>query len=416
MTEGIYPVTVPKWGIEMQEGTVVSWHAVEGKEISRGDELVDIETDKIVNTMEAPRSGILRRCLVQEGETLKVGALLGVIAPAAMDDEAINEFIQNFKPVASSVRDDEPDKTGQTGPAPAAPTPPPPAPPAAATTAEEPGSKRVRVSPAAARRARELGIDISKVTGSGRRITPEDVERFAQKQDDNGIEAAPDPGYEAQPLSATRKTIARRLVEAKQQIPHFYLSIEINMDAALERRTVINGQSGQKVSVNDLVMRAVVLALQSEPDVNIQLVGEEIRRFRHVNLAMAVATERGIISPVMHQADGLSIQELAQRAAELGEQARDASLTRENLEGGTFTVSNLGMYGISEFTAIINPPQAAILALGACEERLVPDADTFRKARLMRATMSCDHRAIDGALGAQFLAKLKAILENPEAL
>jgi len=414
MSEKIYPVTVPKWGIEMQEGTIVSWHAAEGKEISRGDELIDIETDKIVNTMEAPMSGILRRCLVQEGETLKVGALLGVIAPAGMDDEAINEFIENFKPVASSVRDDEPDKTEQAAPTPAAPASPPPPPPAA--TSEEPGSKRVRISPAAARRARELGIDISKVTGSGRRITPEDVERFAQKQDDAGIEATPDPGYEAQPLSATRKTIARRLVEAKQQIPHFYLSIDMNMEAALERRSALNGQGKQKVSVNDLVMRAVVLALQSVPDVNIQLVGEEIRRFRHVNLAMAVATERGIISPVIHQADGLSIQELAQRAAALGEQARSASLTRENLEGGTFTVSNLGMYGISEFTAIINPPQAAILALGVCEERVVPDADTFRKARLIRATMSCDHRAIDGALGAQFLAKLKAILENPEAL
>jgi len=217
-------------------------------------------------------------------------------------------------------------------------------------------------------------------------------------------------------LSATRKSIARKLVEAKQQIPHFYLTIDVQMDAALDRRSEINTQSAQKVSINDVVMRAVVIALQSVPEVNIHLVRDEIRRFSQVNLAMAVATERGIITPVIHNAETLAIAELAKEAAALSERAHDASLTREDLEGGTFTVSNLGMYGISEFQAIINPPQGAILALGSCEERIVPDGETFQKANIMRITLSCDHRAIDGALGAQFLSKLKSILEDPVEL
>jgi len=410
MTDGIYAVTVPKWGIEMQEGTVVEWHAEEGKDLTRGDELIDVETDKIVNTMEAPSSGVLRRRLVEKGETLKVGALLGVIAPSDLDDSAIDEFIAGFRPADIALI---PDAGGDAQSEPAEP---------ATQKSEdvpeprEPAPHRVRVSPAAAQRARELGVDISKVKSTGRRISPRDVERYAQQHETAENAESESPAYEALPLSATRKTIARKLVEAKQQIPHFYLSIDINMDAALDRRTDINTASAQKVSVNDIIMRAAVLALQAIPDVNIHLLQDEIRRFRQVNLAMAVATERGIITPVIHQAESLTIVELAKAAADLGERSRDAALTRNDLEGGTFTVSNLGMYGISEFQAIINPPQGAILALGACDERIVPLADSFHKSNVIRATLSCDHRAIDGALGAQFLLKMKSTLENPKEL
>ncbi len=410
MKDAIYPVTVPKWGIEMQEGTVAGWHVDEGKELTRGDELIDVETDKIVNTMEAPISGVLRRCLAEKGETLKVGALLGVIAPSDLDDGAINEFIAGFKPADGAlIPDDDGNANSQQ-------TEPVVQKPETATGPAKSAPQRVRVSPAAARRARELGVDISRVKSAGRRISPQDVERYAQEHSAAEIAEPESPAYDAHPLSATRKSIARKLVEAKQQIPHFYLSMDITMDAALDRREEINTQSTQNVSVNDIVMRAAVLALQSVPEVNIHLVQDEIRRYRQVNLAMAVATERGIITPVIHKAESLTIVELAKEAVTLGERARDASLTRDDLDGATFTVSNLGMYGISEFQAIINPPQGAILALGSCEERIVPGAESFQTAKIMRVTLSCDHRAIDGALGAQFLSKLKAVLEDPAEL
>jgi len=408
MTDGIYPVTMPKWGIEMREGTVVGWHVGEGKDIDKGDELIDIETDKIVNTMEAPASGVLRRHLVGEGETLNVGTLLGVVAAAKVDDAAIDAFIAAFEPAETSLSLEDRSATfGSQPPEPAQQQPEP------AIASGDPAQKRVRVSPAAAQRARELGVDTSKVQSSGRRISPEDVERHAQQYRDSGSSDVENAAYEARPLSAMRKSIARRLVEAKQQIPHFYLSIDIVMDAALACREEINRQSAQKVSVNDVVLRAVVLALQSVPDVNIHLVQDEIRRFRHINLAIVVATERGLITPVIQQAEALTMAELAKEATALGERARNSALTRVEVENGTFTVSNLGMYGISGFQAIINPPQGAILAVGACDNRVISGTDDIHSAQVMSATLSCDHRAIDGALGAQFLSKLKAILEKP---
>ncbi len=410
MTEKIHAVTIPKWGIEMLEGTVVEWHSQEGGNITAGDELIDIETDKIVNTLEAPVSGVLRRRLADKGATLKVGALLGVIAPAEVDDKAIEDFIAAFGP-AKPVADDQ---SADNEEAAVSSTPPATAP--AETAAAAAPSRRVRVSPAAKQRARELGVDINQVKGSGRRISPQDVERFAQQHATPAAATPPETAYEAEPLSATRKTIARRLVEAKQQVPHFYLSIDIDMEAALERREEINAGASAKISVNDIAMRATVLCLQAMPDLNAHLVDEEIRRFRAVNLAMAVATERGIITPVIHAAEGLTLPELAAQAADQGERAREASLKKEDLEGGTFTISNLGMYGVNAFQAIINPPQVAILALGACAERAVAANGKASVARRMSATLSCDHRAVDGAMGAQFLAKFKAILERPADL
>lgn len=406
MTEGIYAVAVPKWGIEMQEGTIVAWHVEEGQEVARGDELIDVETDKIINTMEAPASGVLRKCLAEKGDTLRVGALLGVIASADVDGDAVDLFISGFN-TADSVpaRDEDNAATrGQSAPA------------ERKAESQESRPRRVRVSPAAARRAKELGVDISRVRSAGRRISPQDVERYARTHGGDTVSEPDAVAYESIPLSATRQSIARKLVEAKQQIPHFYLSMDVIMDDALRRREEINTQGEQKVSVNDIVMRAVVLALQALPEVNIHLVGDEIRRFHQVNLAMAVATERGLMTPVIQGAEALTLVELAKEAAALGERARSATLTREDLDGGTFTVTNLGMFGISEFQAIINPPQCAILALGTCEERLIPNDDVSRNARMMRMTLSCDHRAVDGALGARFLYQLKTILESPGEL
>lgn len=410
MSSKISAITVPKWGIEMREGTVTGWHVKESCEVNRGDELIDVETDKIVNTMEAPSSGILYRCLAAEGEVLQVGALLGVIGPAGLSDSEIDAFIASFQPTTISYSPEVPSETNEK-PANADAAPARQPEPASSAT-----GGRIRVSPATALRARELGVDISLVTAAGRRLTPLDVERYAQQQKDSAAALPATVAYESIPLSATRKAIARKLTEAKQQIPHFYLSRDIHMDAALHRRSQMNLASNEKISLNDLVMRAVVLALQSLPDLNIHLVQDEIHRFSHVNLAMAVATDRGIITPVIAAAEKLTLAELSQQAAKLGALARDGGLQRGQLEDGTFTVSNLGMFGINEFQAIINPPQGAILALGVCEKRLVPSGDGFASASIMRVTLSCDHRAIDGAVGAGFLAKLKNLLEQPEKL
>jgi len=405
----IYPVTVPKWGIEMQEGTIVGWYAGEGDTVSKGNDLVDIETDKIVNTMEVPTDGVFVRRLVEEGDTLKVGELLGVIAPAGTDAGAIDDFIAGFKPADASFgyEDEEPAPAEAPAPAPAE------APAAPAAKADAGG--KPKVSPAAARRARELDVDLSQVQGTGRggRISTEDVEAWAASRGEDAAAEAAD--FETLPMSATRKTIAKRLVEAKQQIPHFYLSMDINMEAALARRQSLK-DSGTAVSVNDVIARATVLALQEHPDMNIHVVGDDIHRFTDINLAVAVATDRGLMTPVIHGAQSLSLVDLSQQARALAGRARDGSLSREEVGNGTFTLSNLGMYGLSEFTAVINPPQGAILAVGGLDDRVIMREEKPATARFLRATLSCDHRAIDGALGAQFLATLKSVLEAGDGL
>lgn len=387
----IHALTVPKWGIEMQEGTITGWRVEENAPVTKGQELIDIETDKIVNTLEAPYTGVLRRRLVGEGDTLKVGALLGVIADGTAADADIDAFVATFRPADASFAFDD----------------------TVATAPSAPGAK-ANVSPAAARRARELGVDISRVTGTGRggRISSEDVEKFAAGQEGAAAPAAVGVEFDVIPFSATRRTIARRLVEAKQQIPHFYLAIEVEMDAALEKRRQLLA-AGTGVSINDLVLHAAARALQAVPDCNIHVVGEEVRRFRHVNLAFAVATDRGLMTPVIPHAETLSLPELAAAARELGLRARNGELTREQVEGGTFTVSNLGMAGITEFLAVINPPQGGILAVGSVRPQLVPDGQGSRVAQVMKATLSCDHRAVDGALGATWLKQFKDFLQTP---
>jgi len=384
----IYPIAVPKWGIEMVEGTITNWNKSEGDAISKGDEVFEMESDKIVNVWDSPVDGILRRVLVPAGDAHPVGALLGVIADASVADSDIDAFI-----AAHST-------------APAEATAAPAADNTAAQQAVQTGDAYKRSSPSVRRLADELGVDLGTVTGTGRRgrITDEDVKAAA-----GGSGGAPE-GVEIIPLTPTRKTIARRLTEAKQTIPHFYLTAEYELDGLLTHRAQLNESSDTKVSVNDLIVWCVARALMKEPRVNVNLVGDDIHQFHAANVSVAIATEDGLYPATVYGADAKTPAEIAAVTAELAEKAQTGKLTKEDISGGSFTVSNLGMYGITQFTAIVNPPMGAILALGKASQKVLVEKGEQRIATVLNATLSCDHRVIDGAVGAQYLAVLGDVI------
>ncbi len=374
MPDTLYPVTVPKWGIEMQEGTITGWQVASGSAVEKGDELIDIETDKIVNTMEAPVDGVLCRQIAEEGDTLKVGELLGVIATADATDADIDAFIEGFVPADASFGIDDEE---ESAPEPAAATPA-----AAAVSA-------VRVSPVAKRLALKLGIDLSTVVGTGRngRISKEDVEAAVAGQSAKPTSAA------IESFTSRRKTIAKRLVAAKQDIPHYYLTRSIGARNLLALKS-------PDVSLNAGILKAVSLALAEHPRINCHVLEDAIELRSTVDINMAVDTEQGLSAPLLRDVNHLSLPDLTRASADLAERSRANVLNAKDLELGGFTVSNLGALGIEAFTAIINPPQAAILAVGAVVDRQ------------LKVTLSADHRVIDGADGARFLQTLAARMED----
>ena len=385
----IYPIAVPKWGIEMVEGTITSWNKSEGDAIAKGDEVFEMESDKIVNVWDSPVDGVLRRVLVPAGDSHPVGALLGVIADASVADSDIDAFIAQHSPAAAEPAGDTP-TTNQ---------------PDAKQTVQT-GDAYTRSSPSVRRLADELGVDLGTVTGTGRRgrITDEDVKAAA-----GGSGGTPE-GVEVIPLSATRKTIARRLTEAKQTIPHFYLTAEYELDGLLAHRAALNESSDTKVSVNDLIVWCVAQALIKEPRVNVNLVDDDIHQFIAAHVSVAIATEDGLYPATVYNADSKSPADIAVATAQLAEKAQTGKLTKEDISGGSFTVSNLGMYGVTQFTAIVNPPMGAILALGKATQQVVVENGEQRIATVLNATLSCDHRVIDGAVGAQYLAVLGDVI------
>ncbi len=397
----IYPIAIPKWGIEMVEGTINNWLKQPGDTVSKGEDVLEIESDKIVNVWEAPADGVLRRQLVSEGEAREVGFLLGIIAAADVDDASIDAFIADY---AGAVPAGEP--------APEAPAPAPSR-PAPSTPAAAPGGEGRRASPVVQRLATELGVDLATVSGSGRngRITQEDV-RAAASGETPAAPAAQDNGVQVIPFSATRKTIAQRLVSAKQQIPHYYLSVDWEIDGLLRHRAALNENAEQKVSLNDLLVYCVARALIAEPGVNINVIDDSVHQFQQANIGVAVATQDGLFPVTLRGADSMTPAEIASATARLAASAKAGELTREDISGASFTVSNLGMQGIDRFTGIINPPAGALLALGAARERPVVREGELAVATVIHATLSCDHRAIDGALGARFLAALKREIDN----
>ncbi len=435
MADLISAITMPKWGIEMTEGTITGWRVEVGARVERGAEILDVETEKIVNAVEAPAGGVLRRILSGSGDTRAVGALIGVIAEPGVSDADIKGFIDGF--VAAVVSFDSDEAPAQAAAAVA--TVPPTVPTVAAVVAVsgETGatSDEARVSPIARRVAERLGVDLSKVTGTGRngRISKEDVETFAASAPTAAMlpaaaaaaatatATAADVPVAANPvrrvrMSARRSTIARRLLESKQSIPHYRLDMDVDLGKLLLHKRAQPDSSNGRITVNDLLLRAAALALVQHPMVNAQLEGDEILQFENADIAIAVAAEAGLVTPILRNANLKPVTAIARESRDLIDRARRGSLLRDEISGGSFTLSNLGMFGVTRFDAIINAPQVAILAVGAMSQRPVVRAGVLAVAEVVTLTLSADHRVVDGAVGAAFLSTLRGLLENPESL
>jgi pyruvate dehydrogenase E2 component (dihydrolipoamide acetyltransferase) len=406
-----FQVIMPKLSDAMVEGRVLQWLKKEGDRVQGGDVLASIETDKAEIELEAFGAGVLRKILAGDGQTVPVGQLIAVIAE---QDEDISNLLAAAPtpPVAGAPA---PPKIEAKAAAPGAP-----AAVAAAPAAEE---GWVPASPIARRMAREAGVDLAHLKGSGPggRILERDVEAYlgAQAQRMAGAEVpVGEREFEDKDLSTMRKTIAARMVQSKSPIPHFTVTVEADMVAALELRKSLNAMEAgvEKLSVNDIVIKATALALQRHPGVNAKYHDGRVRLFSRVHMGIAVAVEDGLIVPVIRDCDRKSLGEIAQLAKGLIDRARARKLRPEEYSGGTFAISNLGMFEVVEFTAVIDPAHGAILAVGAIQEKPVAMNGQITVRQRMRLTGAFDHRIIDGAMGARFLQDLKKILENPVQL
>lgn len=496
-------IKMPKWGMEMTEGLIGDWHATIGDTINKDDDLVDVETSKIVNTVTAHTSGVLRRIIAKSGESFDVGAVLGVIAAADVDEAAIDAFLaasgagaaaEPIAPVATPAATATPASTREED----APTPAKAAPPASgnplASLAEGDDDSDVEASPVARRLAAQYGVNLTRISGTGRhgRVSKADLEaailaaggslaavptqhNAGQKPsiaDDSGVPATPvarrlakelginlldcrrsgtrgrvckddvetasvkysgrapagqrqeqqpavaeTPAFDELPLTGMRKTIAARLQESKQTAPHFRVQIEATIDRLMALRKTINTNNTQaKVSINDLLIKACACALLKVPAVNIQFDGATVRRFTDADISVAVALDDGLITPIVRHANRKGVIAISNEVRDLATRAKVGNLKAEEFQGGTFSISNLGMFGVKQFDAIINPPQGAILAVGAGEPKPVLSNGEWTTATVMTLTLSSDHRVIDGAVAARFLSVLKGYLEEPATM
>lgn len=409
-------VRMPKLSDTMTEGVVAKWNKKVGDKVKSGDILAEIETDKATMEFEAYLDGTLLHIGVQQGQTAPVDSLLAIFGKEGEDITALLAEGANAQPKAQKA-ESAPAPAPAPTPAPAAPVAaaPAPAPKAApAPAASSTANGRVKASPLAKHLAEEKGIDIGRVRGSGPegRITKADVEGFT-----GGAAAFSGPQVERfteVAVSQMRKTIAKRLAESKFTAPHFYLTIELDMSRAMQVREAINTSiAPDKVSFNDMVIKAVAVALKQHPKVNSSWLGDRIRFNEHVHIGVAVAVEEGLLVPVVRFADGKPLRTIGAEVREYAKKAKEKKLQPQDWEGNTFTISNLGMFGIEEFTAIINPPDACILAIGGIMEKPVVRNGTIVPGHTMKVTLSCDHRVVDGATGAAFLNTFRQLLEEP---
>jgi pyruvate dehydrogenase E2 component (dihydrolipoamide acetyltransferase) len=428
-------VPMPKLSMTMEEGELITWVKQEGDQVRAGDVIAEVNSDKVEMEVESPADGTLVRHAAAEGEVVPVGApiatlateaedlLGGLLGPAEGDGGATPAPAVDNREHAASGSATLPHRGGEPGPGSLQAAPEAEAPEAPAPEAEAPEAAGPRpVVPAARRRAAELGVDLAAVAGTGRDglVRVGDVEAAAAPAPAvDHRERAPSEDVEEVPLSAMRRTVARRLVESMQSTPHFYLTVAVDAEALLEFRAELNRQLADrgedlKVSVNDLIVKACAVLLATNPDLNVSYGGDRLLVHRRVHVGIAVAVDGGLVVPVVRDADQKTLTQVAREARELAGRARSGRLAAEEMGGGTFTVSNLGMFGVEQFTAVINPPEAAILAVGAAlPEPVVTAEGAVEVHRRMRLTLSIDHRALDGATGAGFLAQLKGALEHP---
>jgi pyruvate dehydrogenase E2 component (dihydrolipoamide acetyltransferase) len=420
----------------MEEGRLVSWHKAEGDPVKSGDVIAEVETDKAVMELVARGDGVLRARLLAEGATAPVGQLVGIIAEPAEDIAALlaaapavaaGATASTAAPAAAaSPPPPPPPPTPAAPPAPAPVAAAPPAPPPKPAAAPVQNGGRVRSSPLARRLASERGVELGAIAGSGPngRIVKRDVEGAVAAPSAGPRKAAPAPerprvvpadgDYHDVALTQIRKTIAKRLAESIGPVPTFYLTADYDVERMAEMRTAMAAEGDEfKVSVNDILVKAVATALAQHPEVNAHWLGDHIRYFNRVHIGIAVAIDDGLITPVLFNAETKSLKQIAEETRALAARARARKLAPNEYTGSTFSVSNLGMFGIEQFTAIINPPEAGILAAGAVEPRPVVVDGAVVIRRRMRVTMSCDHRVIDGATGARFLQTLRRLVENP---
>lgn len=399
-------IKMPKMSDTMTEGTIVAWHKKVGDNVKAGDLLAEVETDKATMELESYESGSLLYIGVAQGEAVKVDEIIAIVGKAGVD---FSSLLISSNAASNPTPAPENKTIAPSSPAPSA------APSVQTDT-------RIKASPLAKRLAKEMGVNIAELAGSGEngRIVKKDVESFVPSASPKVAVSQAKPAlvsgqesYEDLPLSQMRKTIARRLSESMYTAPHFYLTMEICMDKAVEARKSIIEFTGGKISFNDMVIKAVAAALKQNPKVNASWLGDKIRYNHHVHIGVAVAVDEGLLVPVVRFADQKSLTAISSEVKDLGAKAKNKQLQPSDWEGSTFTISNLGMFGIDEFTAIINPPDACILAVGGIKETVGVKDGQFFATQVMKVTLSCDHRVVDGAVGSAFLQTLKGLLEDP---
>jgi pyruvate dehydrogenase E2 component (dihydrolipoamide acetyltransferase) len=425
-------IRMPKMSDTMTEGVLVAWLKKVGDKVSAGDVLAEVETDKATMELESYEDGTLLYTGVNEGDSVAIDAVIAIIGDKDADFQALldaeggteersrEENAQTDENVEARTEETTEDKVQDTK-----------VPTGETEQVAAEGNGRIKASPLAKKVAKDKGFSLSQIKGSGEggRIVLRDVESFkpsseaapqkeaakapAAAQATQVIPGAPSDSYEEVNVSQMRKVIARRLAESKFTAPHFYLTMEIDMDKAMEARVSINEVSPVKVSFNDLVIKAAAAALRQHPAVNSSWLGDKIRYNKHINIGVAVAVEEGLLVPVVRNADYKSLSAIAAEVKDLGGKAKSKKLQPSDWEGNTFTISNLGMFGIEEFTAIINPPDACIMAVGGIKQTPVVRDGQIRIGNVMKVTLSCDHRVVDGAVGSAFLQTFKNLLENP---